>query len=212
MVFGDLNELLGLSAWQEAEEASAVTDLETTSSRSSCTRSSSAPGCASETGWPSGAGSASRRALLVSDPFVVGLGVAARCVTRSRAAGVESEVFDGIAGEPTEASLREGDRGGAASGGCDGFVGIGGGSALDTAKLCALFATHGGGVFDYVNKPIGAGQAVPGPLLPLIALPTTSGTGSEVTTVAIIDFPLGVKTGISHRYLRPRARRSSTRC
>ena len=95
----------------------------------------------------------------------------------------------------------------AARGGFDGFVGVGGGSALDTAKLCALFATHGGELLDYVNAPIGAGRPVPGPVLPVVALPTTSGTGSEVTTVAIVDFPrLGTKTGISHRYLRPIAR------
>jgi hydroxyacid-oxoacid transhydrogenase len=92
----------------------------------------------------------------------------------------------------------------AARGGFDGFVGIGGGSALDTAKLCALFATHGGDLLDYVNAPLGRGLPVPGPLLPLIAIPTTSGTGSEVTTVAIVDFPrLGTKTGFSHRHLRP---------
>ena len=95
----------------------------------------------------------------------------------------------------------------AARGGFDGFVGIGGGSALDTAKLCALFATHGGELLDYVNAPIGAGRAVPGPVLPVVALPTTSGTGSEVTTVAIVDFPrLGTKTGISHRTSPPGAR------
>ena len=77
-------------------------------------------------------------------------------------------------------------------------------SALDTAKLCALFATHGGELLDYVNPPIGRSRPVPGPLHPLVALPTTSGTGSEVTTVAVVDFPrLGTKTGVSHRHLRP---------
>ena len=118
-----------------------------------------------------------------------------------RAAGIETGVFDRITGEPTEASVAEAIEA-ATTGGWDGFVGIGGGSALDTAKLCALFATHGGGVYDYLNKPVGEGRQVPGPLLPLVALPTTSGTGSEVTTVAIVD--VGVKSGISHRYLRPR--------
>src|SRR4029078_9698907 len=86
----------------------------------------------------------------------------------------------------------------------DGSLGIGGGSALDTAKLCALFATHGGELLDYVNAPIGHGAPVPGPVLPLVPLPTTSGTVSEVTTVAVVDFPrLGTKTGVSHRHLRP---------
>ena len=111
-------------------------------------------------------------------------------------------VYDGIVGEPKETSVAEAAE--AARGGFDGFVGIGGGSALDTAKLCALFATHGGELLDYVNAPIGAGRPVPGPVLPFVSLPTTSGTGSEVTTVAIVDFPsLGTKTGVSHGYLRP---------
>ena len=141
------------------------------------------------------------RALLVCDPFVVFSGVAARVQDELRAAGIETGVFDRIAGEPTEVSVAEAIEA-ATTGGWDGFVGIGGGSALDTAKLCALFATHGGGVYDYLNKPLGEGRQVPGPVLPLVALPTTSGTGSEVTTVAIVD--VGVKSGISHRYLRPR--------
>jgi hydroxyacid-oxoacid transhydrogenase len=143
------------------------------------------------------------RALLVCDPFVVFSGVAARVQEELRVAGIETGVFDRIAGEPTEASVAEAIEA-ATTGAWDGFVGIGGGSALDTAKLCALFATHEGNLLDYVNAPIGAGRVVPGPLLPIVALPTTSGTGSEVTTVAIVDFPrLGTKTGISHQHLRP---------
>jgi hydroxyacid-oxoacid transhydrogenase len=158
------------------------------------------PGCSSETGVRLAQLSVSR-ALLVCDPHVVSSGTAARLQKEMRAAGVASEVFDGIAGEPTEASVAEASAA-ATSDGFDGFVGVGGGSALDTAKLCALFAAHGGGIYDYLNKPIGEGRQVPGPVLPLLALPTTSGTGSEVTTVAIVD--VGVKSGISHRFLRPR--------
>lgn len=161
------------------------------------------PGCAAETG-----GHLARlgvaRALVVCDPHLVQSGVAGRLQDDLKAAGIASEVYDRIAGEPTEASVLDAIEA-ATSGGYDGFVGVGGGSALDTAKLCALFATHGGGLFDYLNKPLGEGRQVPGPLLPLVALPTTSGTGSEVTTVAIVDIPAaGVKSGISHRYLRPR--------
>ena len=142
------------------------------------------------------------RAFVVCDRFVTESGLADRLRASLRAAGVEPVVYDHIVGEPSEASVQEAVE--AARGGFDGFVGIGGGSALDTAKLCALFATHGGELLDYVNPPIGAGRPVPGPVLPVVALPTTSGTGSEVTTVAIVDFPrLGTKTGISHGYLRP---------
>ncbi len=142
------------------------------------------------------------RAFVVCDRFVNESALGDRIQESLRAAGVEPVLYDGVVGEPNEASVQEAVE--AARGGFDGFVGIGGGSALDTAKLCALFATHGGELLDYVNAPIGAGRAVPGPVLPVVALPTTSGTGSEVTTVAIVDFPrLGTKTGISHGYLRP---------
>ena len=142
------------------------------------------------------------RALVVCDRFVTESGLGERLEASLRAAGVEPVVYDRIAGEPSESSVSEAME--AAGEGFDGFVGIGGGSALDTAKLCALFATHGGELLDYVNAPIGSGRPVPGPVRPLVALPTTSGTGSEVTTVAVVDFPrLGTKTGVSHRYLRP---------
>ena len=70
-------------------------------------------------------------------------------------AGVESDVFDRISGEPSEDSVA--DARDAARQGYDGFIGVGGGSALDTAKLCALFATHAGELLDYVNAPIGRG-------------------------------------------------------
>ena len=57
---------------------------------------------------------------------------------------------------------------------------------------------------DYVNPPVGEGRKPPSPLRPHLAIPTTSGTGAEATTVAVLDIPdLKVKTGISHRYLRP---------
>jgi hydroxyacid-oxoacid transhydrogenase len=142
------------------------------------------------------------RALVVCDRFVTESDLGERLGETLRAAGVEAVVYDNVVGEPNETSVGEAVE--AARGGFDGFVGVGGGSALDTAKLCALFATHGGELLDYVNAPIGAGRPVPGPVLPVVALPTTSGTGSEVTTVAIVDFPrLGTKTGISHSHLRP---------
>jgi alcohol dehydrogenase class IV len=142
------------------------------------------------------------RALVVCDRFVTASGLGERIERLLRKAGVEPVVYDHIVGEPTEASVEEAVA--IARGGFDGFVGVGGGSALDTAKLCALFVTHDGDLLDYVNAPIGGGRTVPGPVLPVVALPTTSGTGSEVTTVAIVDFPrLGTKTGISHQHLRP---------
>ena len=147
------------------------------------------------------------RALVVCDPFVTASGLGERIERSLRDAGVDAVVYDCIAGEPSETSVQEAVT--VARESFDGFVGVGGGSALDTAKLCALFATHEGELLDYVNAPIGRGRPVPGPVRPLLALPTTSGTGSEVTTVAVVDFPrLGTKTGVSHRHLQliPRVR------
>jgi alcohol dehydrogenase class IV len=142
------------------------------------------------------------RALVVCDRFVTQSGLGERLEASLRAAGVEPTIYDRITGEPSESSVGEAAE--AARGGFDGFVGIGGGSALDTAKLCALFATHEGELLDFVNAPIGRGKQIPGPVLPSVALPTTAGTGSEVTTVAVVDFPrLGTKTGVSHAHLRP---------
>jgi hydroxyacid-oxoacid transhydrogenase len=144
-----------------------------------------------------------KRAMLVSDPGVVAAGITDRVRERIEASGIETELWDSARVEPTAASFEEA-AAFAADGGFDGFVGIGGGSSIDTAKVADLIATHGGEVMDYVNPPVGEGRKPPAPLKPLLAIPTTCGSGSEATTVAILDIPeQRVKTGISHRYLRP---------
>ena len=141
--------------------------------------------------------------LLIADPVLRGLGVIDRVRALIDASGAAAVQFDDISVEPSIESLgRAADF--ARRHRADGLVALGGGSTIDTAKVANLIATHGGAIMDYVNAPIGQGRKAPGPLRPLIAVPTTSGSGSEATTVAILDIPdLKLKTGISHRYLRP---------
>ncbi len=144
-----------------------------------------------------------RHALIITDPGVMKLGVPERVQTLLRDEGIGAEIFDDVHVEPTDQSfeaiatfVRGRDY--------DGFVAVGGGSTIDSAKAANLFTTYPAPLMDYVNKPIGKGLPVPGPLKPLVAIPTTAGTGSETTAVAIMDvLSLKVKTGISHRYLRP---------
>jgi hydroxyacid-oxoacid transhydrogenase len=112
-------------------------------------------------------------------------------------------LYDGVRVEPTDESFRDAIRF-SQEGGFDAFVAVGGGSTIDTAKAANLYTTYPADFFDYVNPPIGRGQPVPGPLRPLIAVPTTAGTGSETTGVAIFDLvKMHAKTGIAHRRLKP---------
>ena len=121
-----------------------------------------------------------------------------------RDAGMEFAEFDRVAIEPTDVSFREAIAF-AQAGRFDGYVSVGGGSVIDTAKAANLYATYPAGDFmDYVNAPIGGGKPVPGPLRPHIACPTTSGTGSECTGIAIFDYlAMQAKTGIVSRRLKP---------
>jgi alcohol dehydrogenase class IV len=119
------------------------------------------------------------------------------------AAGVTVGVYDEVAIEPTTASFQAAARF-AAEGRFDGYVSVGGGSVMDTCKAANLYATHPAEFMTYVNAPIGAGQKVPGPLKPHIACPTTSGTGSETTGIAIFNLTeINAKTGIISRRMIP---------
>ncbi|MGF1471808.1 MAG: hydroxyacid-oxoacid transhydrogenase [Rubrobacteraceae bacterium] len=159
-------------------------------------------GAAEEVGWElkqMGVG----RVMLVTDAGVVGAGIAGRIQELIEHEGIELEVWDKSRVEPTADSLQEA-ADFAVEGEFDGFVAVGGGTSIDTCKVSDLISTHGGEIMDYVNPPIGDGRKPPSPLKPLLAVPTTAGTGAEATTVAILDIPdQQVKTGISHGYLRP---------
>ncbi len=144
-----------------------------------------------------------RRTLVLIDPAVRVLPVGEGVVEALRAANISFEIFDRIGVEPTDRSFREAIEAATADS-FDSFVAVGGGSTMDTAKAANLYATYPADLLDYVNAPIGRGLPVPGPVKPLIAIPTTAGTGSETTGVAIFDYlERKAKTGIAHRYLRP---------
>lgn len=141
--------------------------------------------------------------LVITDTGVRDTGFPDRVLDSLLNAGLKAEIFDGVAIEPTDQSIdeavsfaREQD--------WDCFVAIGGGSAMDTAKAVNLLTTHPGELLDFVTPPIGAGKAPWLPVKPLIAVPTTAGTGSESTTICVIDFlGLHLKAGVSHPRLRP---------
>ena len=145
-----------------------------------------------------------KRTLVVIDPALTSLPTGTTALDSLKAANIDYDVFDEVSVEPTDLSFRRAAEI-ATEGGYDSFVAVGGGSTIDTAKAANLYSTYPvGDFFDYVNAPIGQGQPVPGPLRPLIAVPTTAGTGSETTGVAIFDYlEKKAKTGIAHRYLKP---------
>ena len=144
-----------------------------------------------------------RRTLLVIDPRIRALPTGDAVIGSLKENGIGFEIFDAISVDPTDASFLAAAEF-AAQGRFDSFVAVGGGSTIDTAKAANLYATYPAEFLHYVNAPIGKGEPVPGPLKPLIAIPTTAGTGSETTGVAIFDFlEQKAKTGIAHRYLKP---------
>lgn len=143
------------------------------------------------------------RVMVVTDERVGRLPVVSIAVDSLVEAGVEPVVYQGVRIEPTDQSLSDAIDF-AKEGRFDGYVAIGGGSSIDTAKAANLYATYPAELLAYVNRPIGEGRQVPGPVRPLVAIPTTAGTGSETTGTAIFDLvDLHTKTGIAHRALRP---------
>jgi len=144
-----------------------------------------------------------RRVMVVTDPNLTKSQSVAVTLDSLRQATMDAVLFDRASVEPTDVSFMEAIRF-AKDGKFDGYVAVGGGSSMDTAKAANLYATYPADLLTYVNAPIGQGKPVPGRLKPMIAIPTTAGTGSETTGVAIFDFlEMHAKTGIAHRALRP---------
>ena len=145
-----------------------------------------------------------RTALVVTDPKLARLAPVQTVLAALDGARVKAVLYDRVRVEPTDASfrdaisLRQGHS-------IDGIVAVGGGSVIDTAKAVNLYTTYPPADFlDYVNAPIGKAMPVPGPLKPLIAVPTTAGTGSETTGVSVFDLTeMHAKTGIASRRLKP---------
>jgi hydroxyacid-oxoacid transhydrogenase len=145
-----------------------------------------------------------KRILLITDPGMQQTGLPDRIADNIRRYDMTVEIFDGVHVEPTDDSMNKAIGYASEQGPWDGFVAVGGGSAIDTAKAVNLLTTYPGELMDYINKPVGRAQVPPGSLKPLIAVPTTTGTGSESTAMCVLDvLSLRVKTGISHWRLRP---------
>ena len=145
-----------------------------------------------------------RRVLVVTDPSIAAAGLPARVADQMKRFDIEAHVYDGVHVEPTDASMQQAIDYAEANGPWDAYVAVGGGSSIDTAKAVNLLTTNPGELIDYVNKPVGEGRAPSKPLNPLVAVPTTTGTGAESTTICVLDvLAQKVKTGISHPRLRP---------
>jgi hydroxyacid-oxoacid transhydrogenase len=144
-----------------------------------------------------------KRVMLFSDQNLTATDGYATARDSLKAAGLDVIEYSDVRVEPTDASFSKAIEA-ATEAKPDGFVAFGGGSVIDTAKAANLYYSYPADLLTYVNAPIGQATPVPGPLKPLIAIPTTAGTGSETTGVAIFDLvEMHAKTGIAHRALRP---------
>jgi hydroxyacid-oxoacid transhydrogenase len=145
-----------------------------------------------------------KRAMVLTDPRLRNTSAVEKILASLKDQHIEFSVFDQVSVEPTDTSMKQAIEA-ARSEAPDAFVAVGGGSTIDTAKVANLYSTYPPQDFlDYVNPPIGKGLPVPGPVKPLFAIPTTAGTGSETTGVAIFDLEeMHAKTGIAHRRLKP---------
>jgi hydroxyacid-oxoacid transhydrogenase len=147
---------------------------------------------------------AAKLVLVVTDPVLARLPPVRTVLESLERSGIPYALYDRVRVEPSDESFLDAIAFANAQP-FDAIVAVGGGSVIDTAKAANLYTTYPPADFlDYVNPPIGKGLPVPGPLKPLLAIPTTAGTGSETTGVAIFDYKkLHAKTGIANRRLKP---------
>ena len=142
------------------------------------------------------------RVAVFTDPKVAQLEAVSIVAESLKSKGLDSVVYDQVAVEPTDISFKQGSKF-ASEGKFDGFVSVGGGSVMDTCKASNLYSCYPADFLDYVNAPIGKAVPVPGKLKPHIACPTTFGTASECTGIAIFDLlEMEAKTGIVSPMIR----------
>lgn len=154
-------------------------------------------GVSREVGYDLQAMGITKKVCLVTDKTLVNLPPVKVVAEALRSTGIEFEIFDDVQVEPTDVSLKRAIEYSKARN-FEAFVAVGGGSVIDTAKAANLYMCHPDADFlEFVNAPVGKGQPINKKLKPLIAVPTTAGTGSETTGVAIFDhMETGAKTGI----------------
>ena len=147
------------------------------------------------------AGHDAEHAMVITDQGVVEAGVADQVTAALEP--VDCTLFDSVEPDPDITTFERAVEA-AVDADPDLVVGLGGGSSMDVAKTTSVVAEHGGDVLDYVAPPTGDGVPVPGPGIPTVGVPTTSGTGAETSPVTVISLPEeDLKVGISSRYQRP---------
>lgn len=155
-----------------------------------------------ETG-PRAHGRGIRRAALFTDPFLADSASVATARASLKTAGVDHAVFSEVCIEPTDRSVSAA-AAFLADGGFDGVVSVGGGSVMDTAKGAMVYARYPASFRTYFAAPAGDGVAIPGPVLPHLACPTTVGTGAEMTGLAVIRLlELNTKFVLASRHILP---------
>jgi alcohol dehydrogenase class IV len=141
-----------------------------------------------------------KRALLVTDPSMQKAGYVSQALEHLKAAGVDASVYDQVTSEPTDKIVEAGLSAYKASS-CELVIGLGGGSPIDAAKAIAALATNSGSMPEYMGM-----NKIPNRAAPILAVPTTAGTGSEVTRVIVItDTERDVKMLIISDFLMPQA-------